>query len=86
MQKTYESYSVRFSSNKAAEVIERMEKSVLGVDRDLVILSALVLAIGKSDPDAIQNSQRLGSLLASLSEHLAWIISLPTEIDQKKAN
>ena len=82
----HNSYNVKFSTNSAAAIIDRIERAVVGVDKDLVILASLLLAIGKSSPDAISDPKRLRSILDSLSEHLAWILSLPEEIDPKTAN
>ena len=80
MTEKYESYNIKVSTSELADIVSRMERSVLGADRDLIIIAALTLAIGKSDPELIKDDVKFRNTLDSLSHHLCWIITLPTEL------
>ena len=84
--KTHEIYSVKCSNRDVSAVISRIERAVLGVDRDLIIVAALVLAIGLSDHDILKSDERLRSTLDSLSDHLCWLVGLSPEVKPEEAN
>lgn len=84
--KEFTTYSVKFANSDISSVMGRLERAVLGVDRDLVIVASLILAIGLSDHEILKNDERLRATVDSLSDHLCWLVRMPQESNLKDGN
>ena len=84
--KDFLTYDVRYSKGALAKIVGQLERSTIGVDRDLKIMAALSMAIGLSDPTLLQNPDRFSNMLNNLSQYLCWAIQLPETIDDNEAH
>ena len=75
MEKSYTSYPVSFSNKQVSRVIGLMEEAIRGIDQDLVLTAALVMALGISDPDIFKDDIRFANALDSVSKHIVWVLS-----------
>ncbi|MGE3341537.1 MAG: hypothetical protein AB7J46_06610 [Candidatus Altimarinota bacterium] len=78
MGKTYETYQTSYTNEELSEVIRKMEYATMGIERDLVIVGAIALALGKSDPDIFDDTDRFNDALDSVSQAVCFNISAPT--------
>ena len=85
-RKQFDTYDVKFSKGALTDVITRLERGLVGIDRDLQIMAALSLAVGLSDPTIMRDPTRFSNMLNNLSQYLCWAIQLPETIDSSKAN
>ena len=87
MEKQYTSYPVSFSSKEVSKVIGLMEDATIGIDPDLILTAAVVMALGISDPDIFQDAKRFNNALDSVSKHIVWVLSTGVDpVDPKNWN
>ena len=86
MEKTYISYPVNFSSAAIADVAALIETATKTVDRDLLLVTLIVMLLCISDPDIAQEEERLRNALDSVSDHICWVLSTRPETDPGKLN
>ena len=72
--KKYVSYPVSYTNEEVSEVVDLLEHTSRGVDRDLLITALLVFIIGLSDPEVLEDEARFQSIIESISSHICWAL------------
>ena len=49
-----------------------MENATVGVKRDLVIMASIALALGKSDPEIVEDTERFHLAMDSISQAICF--------------
>lgn len=79
-------YSVQYPNTSIGAVAAMIEKATVAVERDLLIVTMLVMILCLSDPELPQDPGRLENALDSVSKHIIWTLNSETPEDPKDFN
>ena len=68
----YTTSTAQFSNEQLAEAVRRMENATIGIKRDLVIMASIALALGKSDPEIVEDTERFHLAMDSISQAICF--------------
>lgn len=79
----YTSYNVTYSNEQIGAVVALLENALIGIDRDLTIVSLICLALCRSDPDLIKDEVRFRYAVEAMCDHMVWVIGSPAPSQQE---
>lgn len=75
MSDKYLTYATSYTKEQIAHIIGRIERAVYGEERDLVIVSCIIMSLCLSDPDITKDEERFHNAVADISQQIGWVLT-----------